>query len=262
MATPFRKLLPYTTFVAAATYYSNLFSVELWDDQPPDLSFVDLVQNLLPKDQDDLTDDAVRGIQAVAASVDQLERDLLKDNLRRADFGLGHAPPRPLADIKAPFVRPFFLTLLLDRLYWAFTYDPSEPLKITLYEHPDHAAPPIPKPAGAKEYLELSPEKLQENISRHQSACNMVESHPIEWGHGPSALITEAGDSGCNQDMEVDSLSPGAQDQLVKHANTIAHAAQLSAVSRTIQVTSNICALAASSLFLMSVSLFNPLAAS
>jgi len=246
------KLLPYTTFVAGATYYTKFFTVEFWEDQPPEATYQGCVEKLLPKD---IPTAALNGILLVAKGIDRLEKDLSLDNLRRGDFGLGSQPPKSLLDIQAPFVRPYLLTLLLDRLYWAYTYDGSQPLKITIHRHPDHPVLSVPKVDGAREFLDLTPTRMNEHIARFHNLSAIFASAPPVWNSREPAAIREVAgmEDEAMADANAEGLSLDLQKDLVHHASTITEASQLSAIGATMQATSNICAMAAASLFLITV---------
>jgi len=245
------KHLPYTTFVSSAAYYTDIFTVEFWEKQSPGVTFAECIPKLLPPD---ISADALQGIKYVAGGVDKLEHELATNNLRRADFGLGPSPPGPIAQMMAPFVRPYFVTLLLDRLYWAYTYDPHQPLQISLHKHPDHETPPIPRITGAREYLELTPTKMDSHIAQYSGIWALLTADQVSWSRGPVGAVTSGGSQESGQGDGASDELVEMQDELLHHAATITQASKFASLSRTIQATSNICGLAASSLFLITVS--------
>jgi hypothetical protein len=155
----FPKLLPYTTFVLSCVYYTRLFTIDHWKleiKRDKDATFLSVVERHIDSSFDPTFPSQVKhNLLYLASKVDQLEEALSQNNLRRDDFGLGRKQARPIHTLATAHVRPYFITILLDRLLWASTPG-FVPPTMTAYLHPHVLEQDLDRPTSVHKYIRLS----------------------------------------------------------------------------------------------------------
>jgi len=268
MALPYNKYILYTPFVACATYYTSLFTVEFWETQPLTFTFVQAISNLLDTDVPITTR---RGLLFVADAVDRLEERLRKDVKFHTRCGIGKEPPdvTRLGTAQAKALFPFYCTILLDRLYWSTLYKKGETVRITTYKgHPAHQDLAVAGVGGVstkgifstgghtRRFVVGTQERMDDvlnNFIRHVERLPMPQG--AAWDEtGPALASISQEDQDVDQPENLDQMTPEQKGAMIQQSNIMMNAYRLDSTADTFRVMSNTCSLAASALFLLMVS--------
>jgi hypothetical protein len=237
------KYLLWTTFVSTATYYTDVFTVEFWNTQPPNTSFRSLIAALRPSKSNSDSEKTLAALEVLAGKMDGLELDLRTNANLRDDFGIGDIPPPNLSILSTLVVRPYFMTLLLDRLLWAIRGLHINNTEILTFVRSDHNVPLAQAPTrpGGQPFTNTDPEHLDELI---EGFC--LAAYPLQHNQLSFPLPADTSDSASSMELN---------DSITSHA--MVHTMHVSAqnMGHTLQAWSNTCAIAVSAQFLIKVSL-------
>ncbi|KIJ39803.1 hypothetical protein M422DRAFT_257400 [Sphaerobolus stellatus SS14] len=124
-ATTRPKSLPWTTYVASATYNTDIFSVERWKHKKR----ADTWESEIRAETADWKDTKVQPLLLeVARKVDVLELNIQSREDLTLEFGLGTHKAKPINTVSAQHLQRFLVTHLLDCLYWGAL--PEEDLEL------------------------------------------------------------------------------------------------------------------------------------
>ncbi|KAF8514466.1 hypothetical protein JB92DRAFT_129610 [Gautieria morchelliformis] len=263
----FPKLLPYTTFVCSCVYYTTLFDIEWWKEHAkayPGATFRSALRFLLtdpgssPKA---FPSQVMDHLLCVAGKVDALEELLSKNNLRRDDFGLGKRRGRPPQTLKLEIVRPFFVTLLLDRLLWG-ALDGFTPPRFYSYVHPHIQEGALELDNKVQKLYKIrGPDDLDKILRDFGSAVELGISNPTPVLRPsaqppppiPSTATTPAVDGGSGTDIENEGQGnrPDLQKPEVVHISVLAQEVNIDSLRLVFQAGANMAYPAGSAFFLI-----------
>ncbi|KAF8497979.1 hypothetical protein BU17DRAFT_72377 [Hysterangium stoloniferum] len=126
------KYLPYTIQAANGVFYTEIFSVAFWKEQPKGTLFVTVLQNRAV--QRKMRPSLSILLKKCGRILDQIEDDLRFNRKFRSKAGLGSFKARTSLP-KGHSTTWLFLMLFTDRILWANSGDPI-PQNVQLHEHP------------------------------------------------------------------------------------------------------------------------------
>jgi hypothetical protein len=263
----FPKYLPYTTFVCSCVYYTNIFAIEYWKreiEENADATFRSVVERSAASScYPGFPPQAKDNLLYLAAKVDALEDTLSKNNLRRDDFGLGRKRAKPVHALPASTVRPFFITILLDRILWGSADEFRLP-SMSAYVHPHILESDLDRPTTIQKYTRLKDSgQLTDILTRFgvDVKLSLVNPLPVLRAFAQSPPIpipstaTTPGQDGAlsTANVYVPGNLPTLKEPMHYQSSLIAQSANMRSLRNICQAGANIVYLASSAFFLINV---------
>ncbi|KAF8500019.1 hypothetical protein BU17DRAFT_102625 [Hysterangium stoloniferum] len=247
------KYLPHTILASDPVFYTSIFSIEFWKQQPQDMKFINVLQTKAAESK------MGRGVSLLlefcGRVMDGIEEELRSNSKSRSQVGLGSYKGHTSLPKGNP-TNWLFLMLLTDRILWAHSQGPLElsiPPTFKLHQHPHsnkydrNGVGGMPVSKSMRElYLGYDDAAAKALLGRFFSSISQSDSLPPNRDLDLSKGLT------LTENISNTSHSPPSEEGVYKlHGNLIKHSIRLGAHAHLTRSLANVFWLASSAKFLL-----------